>query len=424
MIKFLIKGIIRDKNRSLLPIMVVTIGVFLTVLMSGWMKGIFSDMIDLNANFTTGHVKVMTKVYAENESQYPNDLALMGVNELISNLSRSYPDMKWVPRIQFGCLLDVPDSLGETRAQGPGIGKAVDLFSKDSGEVERMNLKKSLVSGELPKEPGEALISNDFAEQFGLKLKDKITIFGSTMEGSMMFKTFIVSGTIKFGVSALDRGAIIIDISDAQLALDMEDASSEVLGYFNTGIYDHELALNVKNSFNEKYIKSKDEFAPVMKELKDESGLGQYIDLADNISSIMVIMFVIAMSIVLWNAGLLGGLRRYYEFGIRLALGENKNAIFKSLIYEAIIVGFIGSVIGTALGLGAVYYLQEVGFDVSGFVKDVTMMIPTVYRAKVTPDLFYIGFIPGLLAMVLGNALAGFSIYKRNTAKLFKELEV
>ncbi len=268
------------------------------------------------------------------------------------------------------------------------------------------------------------MISYDFAEQFGLNLKDKVTIFGSTMEGSMMFKTFEVSGTIKFGVSALDRGAIIIDISDAQLALDMEDASSEVLGYFNSGDYDHELALNVKSSFNDKYIESKDEFAPVMKVLKDESGLGQYIDLADNMSAIMVIMFVIAMSIVLWNAGLLGGLRRYYEFGIRLALGENKNAIFKSLIYEAIIVGFIGSVIGTALGLGVVYYLQEVGFDVSGFVKDITMMIPTVYRAKVTPDLFYIGFIPGLLAMVLGNALAGFSIYKRNTAKLFKELEV
>ena len=32
--------------------------------------------------------------------------------------------------------------------------------------------------------------------------------------------------------------------------------------------------------------------------------------------------------------------------------------------------------------------------------------------------------IPGLIAMTLGNALAGYAIYKRKTATLFKELEV
>ncbi len=43
-------------------------------------------------------------------------------------------------------------------------------------------------------------------------------------------------------------------------------------------------------------------------------------------------IFIGAMSIVLWNAGLLGGLRRYGEFGIRLAMGETKPKIYKSLI--------------------------------------------------------------------------------------------
>ena len=44
MIKFLFKGIIRDKSRSLLPVIVVALGVFLTVFMSGFMKGVFSDI--------------------------------------------------------------------------------------------------------------------------------------------------------------------------------------------------------------------------------------------------------------------------------------------------------------------------------------------------------------------------------------------
>jgi putative ABC transport system permease protein len=37
--------------------------------------------------------------------------------------------------------------------------------------------------------------------------------------------------------------------------------------------------------------------------------------------------------------------------------------------------------------------------------------------------MYYIGAIPGILSMLVGTALAGRKIYKRNTALLFKELD-
>ena len=424
MIKFIFKGILRDKSRSLLPVIVVSLGVFLTVLMSGWIKGIFGDMIDMNANYTTGHVKIMTRAYAENENQLPNDLALMEVQQLMDRLHTDYPNMIWVKRIHFGGLLDVPDENGETRAQGPAVGRAVDLLSPDSRESERMNIAKSVVQGRMPQQQGEALISNEFAEKYGVRMGDEVSIFGSTMYGSMVVHTFKVSGTINFGLAILDRGAIIIDIRDAELALDMNDAAGEILGYFNDGLYDDERAESVKNSFNKKYSSAEDEFSPQMFKLRDAPGLGQYLDLGDSMGALMVFIFVFAMSIVLWNTGLLGGLRRYSEYGVRLALGEEKSHIFRTTLYEALLIGAIGSIIGTALGLAATFYLQEHGLDFSGVMSNVTMMMPSVYRARVTPELFYIGFLPGLLSMTMGNALAGFAICKRKTAQLFRELEV
>ncbi|MCK4288833.1 MAG: FtsX-like permease family protein, partial [Bacteroidales bacterium] len=327
-------------------------------------------------------------------------------------------------RINFGGLLDVPDENGETRAQGPASGRAVDLLSPNSTEADRMNITNSIVKGSLPDKQGEALISNDFAEQFGVKPGDDITIFGSTMYGSMMFKTFKVSGTISFGSSVLDRGAIIIDISDAQLALDMEDASSEILGYFKEGTYDDMRADSVKTAFNSMYSIADDEFSPQMFKLREQNGLDELLARGENMSGIMVFIFVLAMSVVLWNTGLLGGLRRYSEYGVRLALGENKGHIYRTIIYEAILIGLVGSIVGTIFGLSACYYLQENGIDFSSMMKNVNMMMPPVYRAAVSPELFYIGFFPGLIAMTLGNALAGYAIYKRKTAQLFKELEV
>ncbi len=424
MIKFIIKGILRDKSRSLLPVIVVALGVFLTVFMSGFFKGVFNDMIDLNARFSTGHVKIMTRAFAEDEDQMPNDLALLGVKKLIGELQTDYPDMEWVARIHSGGLLDVPDEKGETRGQGQAIVTAVDMLSPGTKEVERMNIKKSIVKGSLPVKPGQALISDEFAERFGVAVGDKVTLFGSTMYGSMAFKTFTVCGTLRFGNTLLDRGAIFMDLRDAQEALDMDDGASEILGYFKDGIYDDKKAQQVENSFNAKYSRKSDEFSPQMSRLEEQDGLGDYLKLANSVSATMVFIFVIAMSIVLWNTGLLGGLRRYSEFGIRLALGEEKKHIYKTTIYEAIVIGIIGSVFGTLLGLGACYFLQNHGLDISSILKNIGMMLPSVYRAKVTPELFYIGFFPGVLATVLGSSLAGFAIYKRKTSQLFHELEV
>lgn len=424
MLKFLLKGILRDKSRSILPIIIISIGVALTVLLSGYMRGMMGDVTDQNARFDTGHAKVMTRAYAENIDQLPNDLALLEVGSLIETLEKDFPQMDWVKRTRFGGLIDVPDAEGNSRGQGPAAGLAINLLDKNSGEAERMNITTSIVTGELPDEQGEALLGHDFAEKLELKIGDEVTYFGTTMNGSMSLQSFKISGTIRYGMAAMDKGAMVIDISDAQQMLDMEDGTGEVLGFLKSKVYDNEKALEVADAFNAKYVNDPDEFAPVMKTLKQQNNLADLLDYADVMSGLFVFMFIAAMSVVLWNTGLLAGLRRYKEFGIRLALGEAKGTIYRALILEAVLIGIIGSIVGTVIGLGLAYYMQVYGIDISSYLENSSMLMPSVVRAKITPELFYIGFIPGLAAMVLGTMLSGLGIYKRETASLFKELEV
>ena len=424
MIKFIIKGILRDKSKSIIPIAVISVGVMVTVMMSGFLEGIFSDVINQNAKLDTGHVKIMTKPYAENKEQLPNDLALLGINELIDSLNLNYPDLIWTPRIKFGGIMDVPDASGNTKLQGPGIGLAISILSEESGELQRLQLNKSLKKGRLPKRSGEIILSDNYATKLNISPGEKITFFGSTMEGSMVFQSYEMTGTVEFGSPLMDKGTFIIDIRDAQNMLDMENGTGELLGYFKDDKYDDQKALVIAENFNSKFHESKDEYAPVMFTLKDQNGLRESLDVGDAFSGIFIFIFILAMSLVLWNTGLIGGLRRYNEFGIRLALGESKNNVFKLLLIEASVIGLIGSIIGTSLGLVFCYYLQEVGIDISKDVANSTIIMPSVMRAYVTSDLFYIGFIPGLFSMLFGTALAGRGIYKRETARLFKELEV
>lgn len=424
MIKFLLKGIINDRSRSLLPIIVVSLGAMLTVFLSGWLKGIIGDSIIMSANIQTGHVKVVTRAYAKEMGQSPNDLAILDVTSLIEKLKSDYPQAEWVMRTRFGGLIDFPDESGDTKAQGPAAGFAIDLLSPGSKEAERFNLQKSIIEGNIPSRQGEALLSADLANQLKAKIGDSFTLFGTTMDGGMAFYNFTLSGTVKFGTPVLDKGALVVDIRDAQAALGMDDAAGEILGFFGSRNYNEEEADEVMKSFNATYAKDPDEYAPEMLSLRQQEGMAQLLDYSSAMGGVFIFVFVLAMSIVLWNTGLLGGLRRYKEFGIRLALGEEKKHIYKTLIYEALLIGFIGSVVGTLAGLGINYYIYVVGIDISGMMPNASIMMPSVIRTAITPDSYYIGFIPGLFSMVLGNALSGIGIYKRQTASLFKELEV
>jgi len=425
MIRFLLKGLMRDRSRSLLPLIVVAIGVMLAVFMRGYINGIMVDMIEQTARFNTGHVKVMTRAYAENMDQVPNDLALIGVDSLKDVLEKTFPGMEWVSRIKFGGLIDVPDENGETKSQGPAMGIGLDLFSEKSKEADRLNLEKSLARGNLPEAAGEVLLSEDFSQKLRVNPGDEVTLIGSTMNGSMSISNFTVSGTIRFGNTGLDRGSVIADISDVQMAMDMDDTAGEILGFFGNGYYDDETAAPVLAEFDDKFVKEGDEFSPVMVRLRDQEGLELYVGLSDSMGSIITFIFMIAMSLVLWNAGLLGGLRRYGEIGIRIAIGEEKGHIYRSMISESLMIGIAGTVIGTGVGLGLSWLMQTYGLDISEFTKNATtgIMMPDIVRARITPPDFYIGFIPGVISTAAGTMLSGIGIYKRKTAQLFKELE-
>lgn len=422
MIKFLLTGLLRDKSRSFLPIIVVTLGVMITVFLQSYMSGIFGDSIETTAKFSSGHVKVMTEAYKENLSQLPNDYAIIGIKELMKKLKTSYPDMTWTNRIQFGGLLDAPDSAGVTRSQGNVMGMGINLIGNED-EINRMDLKSKLLTGHFPIKKGEILITNELFEKMNLKLGDCVTLISNSMYGDMAMYNFVVSGTIYFGTPALDKGMILADIEDIRMALNMENAAGEVLGFFTGSTYDNSKAVNLSTKFNAENTKPSDQFSLAMSPMSGIGGMDFMIAYSENAQYIIIFIFVFAMSIVLWNAGLVGGLRRYGEFGLRLAIGENKHEIYRSLVGEALLVGLIGSLIGTALGLIFSWPMQHYGIDARNMMRNSNMMMPSIIRAQISSTTYLIGFIPGVLSTVIGAMLAGIGVYKRQTANLFKELE-
>jgi putative ABC transport system permease protein len=299
---------------------------------------------------------------------------------------------------------------------------AVDLLSPESREPRIFKLEQALVRGRTPQRPGEILISEDFARRLNVQPGDIATLISVTMQGSMAVANFTVAGMIRFGMEAMDRGAMIADIADIRAALDMEDAAGEILGFFDDFLYRDPRAKDISARFNSAFGDDADEFAPVMEPLS-RAGMADLLAMMKMFSGLVLVVFIAVMSIVLWNAGLMGSLRRYGEIGVRLAMGETKTHIYVTLIMEALIIGALGSLIGTAVGLAESYYLQAHGLNIGFMMKNASLFVSNVMRAKVSPVSFAIGFIPGLAATFLGSSISGLGIYRRQTARLMKDLE-
>jgi putative ABC transport system permease protein len=426
-ILFLLKGLVRDRSRSLFPLLTVIAGVTLTVVGQAWVRGTESELVHASAAFNTGHVKVAPRGALSESEAASAELALDHVGALLADLRRRHPSFAWTPRIRFGGLIDVPDAAGETRLQAPVAGLAIDMLSRRSPEPRILDVARAIVRGRMPTEASEVLVSDQLFGRLGLRLGDSATLLSTTRFGSVATANLRVVGTVRFGVSAIDRGALVADLAAVQHALDMEDAVSEVLGFFPDQVYRDAEAKAAARRFNDdaaSHPAAPDpDLTPVMSPLRDDPGLSTILDIVAVLTRAQIAIFVVVMSIVLWNAGLMGSLRRYGEIGIRLAIGERKGHVYRTLVAESLMIGLCGSLAGTALGVAVSLYLQERGVDISPFMKNASLLISDVLRAKVTPGSFIVGFVPGVVSTLLGSSISGGGIYRRQTARLMKEFE-
>jgi putative ABC transport system permease protein len=426
MIDFLFKGLIRDRSRSFFPLLIITAIVAIIIFFSGFLNGIYNSLFFNTALVNSGHVKVVTHAYNLEHQLLPNDLALLEIDDLVNDLEQSYPDYLWSPRITFAGLLDVPDENGETLSQSPVIALGIDFLSKNSKQIDIWDIKNKIVDGRMVSNNNEVLLSEKLSNRLNISSGDIVTYIGATMYGGFATYNFLVVGIYDLNLGPIDKDMMIVDLDAAQNALDMNNAASEILGYKKDLYFNDKETILIRDIHNEQYSDISDIYRPVMLALRDSNQMGTIVDFSNVIMFIIMGLFLIVVTLVLWNMGIMSGLRRYGEIGMRLAIGESKGHVFKSMVVESIIIGFLGSFFGTFIGLSITLYLEKTGLDYSKAIDSLNssnFAMPNVFYPQVTSELFYIGFIPGILATVLGTMLAGRAIYKREMAQLFKELE-
>jgi len=431
MIAFLFRGILRDKSRFLFPFSIVAIGVTLVITLVGFMEGVFMGMIDMTANLDAGHLRLVNKPFYDEEHLRPLDRSLAAQSETLNWLKKNSPEKtRWSPRIRWGALLDVPDKNGDTVSQTPIVGMALDLKDKKSLELKRLRLEESLIDGKIPERDKEMLMGDQLAKTLNIELNQAVTLLGQSFDGGLVMDNYRVVGLVKFGVSAMDKKMVLIDLADAQDSFYMEDMITDWLGFLPAqySLSDYEaIKKNMKQPLS-KLIEmppkswAEDDQA-ILLTIRDQQNIGAIADKFNIIKGFVVGIFTFLMMLVLWNAGILNGIHRYGEMGLRLAFGESHWRVIFNTGIEGLFVGVLGTLAGCIFGGVFAWFLQEVGINMGDSFAQSGLMINDVVRARLTTGAFIQGVIPGVFASVAGNLIASIAIFKRTESNLFRELE-
>jgi len=205
--------------------------------------------------------------------------------------------------------------------------------------------------------PNEIILGVDLKDEYKLNLNDEIKITTSAQK-SVVCK---VVGFFDLQVASLNQSWGIMDIASVQDIFDAKDSITAIeLQVNGSSVFlADEIASNVVEALNDNTF--------IVKNWKAQnesllSGLqGQ------SISSYMIQVFVM-ISVLLGIASVLAitVLQKSKQIGILKAMGIRNSSTSYIFLFEGLILGFFGAVLGIALGLGLSFAFTKFALNPDG----------------------------------------------------------
>jgi lipoprotein-releasing system permease protein len=206
------------------------------------------------------------------------------------------------------------------------------------------DIRNSIYEGRPYQSQREVLVGRDLREELEVDIGDKLAVL--LPNGSI--NTFTISGFYDLGVASINKSWVIANLKTSQQLFGFGGRITSIEMAVDDVFEADIIAYEIQQVLNDKDIRIEN-----WKELNEEllSGLdGQRI-------SSTVIQAVIIFSVVIAIASVLAisVLQKSRQIGILKAMGIKDLAASLIFIYQGFLIGFIGSVLGIALGLGLLY---------------------------------------------------------------------
>jgi ABC-type lipoprotein release transport system permease subunit len=334
------RNVWRNPRRTALTVAATVFAVVLVMVAVAMGAGTHEKMIEDTVRVNAGHVQVSGPGYRAKRTleQY-----LHFDDEVVRRLVRAEGAIGVAPRItSFGLLSQ------DSATRGVAV-VGVDPLREGSVTTLPGRVREGRFLA--PEGFREILLGGRLARILSAGVGDEVLLYSIAYSMESAYELFRVVGILKLPEATMDRSLAVISLGDAQEFFVYGDRVSEIAILADDSDSVPVLASAVQRAVGERpaEVHTWRESMPELEQLILLDDAGMYVMLA-------VLVVVVGFGIL--NTILMAVLERKREFGVVLALGLKPRAIFTIVYLESLLLALVGLVIGLAIALPLILYLQ------------------------------------------------------------------
>jgi putative ABC transport system permease protein len=368
------RNLSRYRRRTTLTLLLIVIGMVAVLLFISVTGSFKAMMVGQITDSVLGHLEVHRKGYVASIDTLPLNLNMQpgAVAEVESALKQDPAVESWSPRVKFGGMFSNFTETTSIRINGVDPAREAATAPLLPGRMAEGPKDGALV------ERGQIVIPLLLARGMKVKVGDTAVIVATNRDGSVNGKTFVIRSVTE-AISGPGGRDGYMHIDDARELLRMKDAEvSEIAIRLKDPAELDRVTASLKaglgNASGNASDKAPDPAAAAASAGPGAGGTGQpplevhtwadlspFASLARMIDLMTVFIKVVLVSIVLvsvMNVMVMAVYERIREIGTIAAIGTRPSRILSLFLAEGLLLGVIGTALGTVLSLAAIYAIH------------------------------------------------------------------
>lgn len=392
MFKLALRNVFRQKVRTAMTLAAIIIGVVGLILSGGFVQDIFIQLGEAVIHSQSGHLQINRAGFFEQGSRSPDKYVIDDPAKVKATVAALPQVSDAMARLYFSGLLNN----GRTDLSVIGEGIEPDLEAT-LGTYIMITAGRRLTDQD---EHG-IMIGHGAATAAKLKPGDQVTLVVNTSEGALNTLDFEIVGIFQTYSKEFDARAVRIPLAAARLLLNTKGANSVVVGLKETADTDAVRAALLS------------QFSGAKLEIKAWYELNDFyektVDLYKRQFGVLrlIVLFMVLLSVA--NSVNMSAFERVAEFGTMMALGNTTGHVFRLIVTENIIVGFLGGALGVVLGIVLAVVISAIGIPMP---PPPNANLGYTAFIRIVPEEIGMAFAVGLVATVVASILPARRVVK------------
>lgn len=363
------RNVWRQRRRTVLIAVAMGVIMSLLVLFDGVIVGFEQSIYGNAIQLLGGNIQVHALGYSEKTGQKPL-LPLENPDAIVRAAEANPNTIVAAKRIVTGGLV--------TNREG---AFSVSIFGVETDKESRVSpVSENITMGRYlnPDDGDMIVIGQGLATAMDVTVGDRITMAGGSLHEQTRQRTMTVVGIYDVGVPSVEKETIYLSLAEAQSLFGLDGQVTEVVVSLKQIGQEPGVVAQINKEQSGYEVET---WVNSMPELK------QTMDMKTSVMSVFGVILLCVAAIGILNLLMMAVFERTREIGIIGALGLKPREITFLFLLEGILIGLMGAVLGTILGLALTGVLGMVGIDYSQFAN------LTEYTALITGKI-YPAFVP------------------------------